>query len=237
MSSRSSQWGSALVVLVLITALFAGCAAGAASPGASAAPSGGIASAITARAVPTGAEAPVDAGAWALADRLTASAYTSDSTSALVAGLARSGIGTYADTTSATPDVALTALASPFELLDFQAHALAVGAWTGATWSGAELDGVVPVPTYGTGLAPTSALLAGYVGAVDSPGAALSRALMAGQDLLHPATLRFPAVVLVLFASDVATDGGHVPAPGASPSAAALDRSHLLAFAGSAPDG
>jgi len=237
-SSRSSQGGSATVVLVLITALLAGCAAGAASPGASADAGAAVgASAITARAVPTGAIASVDPAAWALADRLTAPAYTSDTTSALVEGLARAGIGTYADTTSATPDVALTALASPFELLDFQAHALAVGAWTGATWSGAEVDGVVPVPTAGTGLAPTSALLAGYVGAVDSPGAALSRALMAGQDLLHPATLRFPAVVLVLFASDVATDGGHVPAPGASPSAAALDRSHLLAFAGSAPDG
>jgi hypothetical protein len=229
-----------LPVLLVVALLASACGAATSSPsaaGGSAAPSGGGVSAITARAVPTGAEASVDAAAWALADRLTAPAYTSDTTSALVEGLARSGIGTYADTTSATPDVALTALASPFELLDFQAHALAVGAWTGATWSGAELDGVVPVPTDGTGLAPTSALLAGYVGAVDSPGAALSRALMAGQDLLHPATLRFPAVVLVLFTSDVATGGGNVAAPAPSPSAAALDRSRLLAFAGSGPGG
>jgi hypothetical protein len=229
-----------LPVLLVVALLASACGAATSSPsaaGGAAAPSGGVVSAIAARAVPGGAEAPVDAAAWALADRLTAPAYTSDTTAALVEGVARSGIGTYADTTSATPDVALTALASPFELLDFQAHALAVGAWTGATWSGAELDGVVPVPTDGTGLAPTSALLAGYVGAVDSPGAALSRALMAGQDLLHPATLRFPAVVLVLFASDMATAGGHVAAPSASPSAAALDRSRLLAFAGSGPGG
>jgi hypothetical protein len=224
-----------LPVLLVVALLASACGAATSSPsaaGGSAAPSGGVVSAIAARAVPGGAEAPVDAAAWALADRLTAPAYTSDTTAALVEGLARSGIGTYADTTSATPDVALTALASPFELLDFQAHALAVGAWTGATWSGAELDGVVPVPTDGTGLAPTSALLAGYVGAVDSPGAALSRALMAGQDLLHPATLRFPALVLVLFASDLATGGGQVAAPGASPSAAVVNGSRLLAFAG-----
>ena len=44
---------------------------------------------------------------------------------------------------------------------------------------------------------------------------------MAGQDLLHPADLRFPAAVLVLFVSDLATDGGRVAtrtlAPGAAP--------------------
>jgi hypothetical protein len=184
---------------------------------------------------PVGATASVDATAWALADRLTAPAYTSDTTAALVEGLARAGIGTYADTTSATPEVPVSGAASPFELLAFQAHALAVGAWAGASWSGAELDGVVPVPTAGTGLAPTSALLAGYVGAVDSPGAALSRALLAGQDLLNPASLRFPGVVLVLFASDLATGGGHVAGPGPSPSAAAFNGSRLLAFAAPGP--
>ncbi len=227
-----------LVALILVTALLASCAPGVASPSASPDAASAVAdSAITGRVVPAGASATVDAGAWALADRLTAPAYTSDTMAALLAGLARSGIGTYADTSSATPEVTLTALASPFELLDFQAHALAVGVWTGASWAGAELDSVVPVPTDGTGMAPASALLAGYVGAVDSPGAALSRALMAGQDLLHPETLRFPAVVLVLFASDLATDGGHVAAPAASPSADALNESRLLAFAGSGPRG
>ena len=44
---------------------------------------------------------------------------------------------------------------------------------------------------------------------------------MAGQDLLAPAGLRFPAVVLVLFASDLATDGGRRPAPSPGPSAGA----------------
>ena len=64
-----------------------------------------------------------------------------------------------------------------------------------------------------------SQLLAGYVASVDSPGAATSRALMAGQDLLDTPSLRIPALVLVFFVSDLATDGGTVAAP---PSADAL---------------
>jgi hypothetical protein len=113
-----------------------------------------------------------------------------------------------------------------------------VGAWAGSTFSGSELDGVVPLPDSETGMAPTSALLAGYVAAADSPGGALSRALMAGQDLLQPATLRFPAVVLVLFASDLATDGGRTAAPGSLPSSvpsgttAALAPALLMAYKG-----
>ena len=121
---------------------------------------------------------------------------------------------------------------SPFELLDFQAHALAVGAWGGAGWTGTELDGVIPIPDGLSGVAPTSVLLAAYVAAVDTPGAALSRALMAGQDLRQPAALRFPAVVFVLFVSDLATDGGRLVSPSASPSGAA-GRTELLGLAAS----
>jgi hypothetical protein len=138
-----------------------------------------------------------------------------------VAALARSGIGTFADPSSTSPDVPVSGSASPMRLLDFQVHALAVGAWTGSTFSGAELDSVLPVPADATPMPTTSDVLAGYVAAADSPGAALSRALMAGQDLLAPATLQFPAVVLVLFASDIATDGGTLVAPSPSPVARA----------------
>jgi hypothetical protein len=63
---------------------------------------------------------------------------------------------------------------------------------------------------------------------------------MAGQDLLQPSTLRFPGVVLVLFVSDLATNGGHAagPGPGASPapspipSQAEIGGSAQLAMAG-----
>ncbi|MGH2464394.1 MAG: hypothetical protein ACRDGI_02950, partial [Candidatus Limnocylindrales bacterium] len=130
-----------LATLALLTAVLAtGCAAtpSTSAPGSSA--NAGTAAAVTAHLAPTGATAPIDPAAWALADRMTASNYTSDSTSAMVEGLARAGIATLSDPKSLAPEVPLTAVGSPLELLDFQAHALAVGIWTGATWSGTELD-------------------------------------------------------------------------------------------------
>src|SRR5205085_11550634 len=118
--------------------------------------------------------------AWLVAQRLSSAAYTSDTPSALVAGLARSGIGVYSDTSSATPVQPVAGTASPFRLLDFQAHALAVGAWTGSDYTGAELDSVLPTPATADPMPTTSEVLAGYVAAANTPGASLSRALMAG---------------------------------------------------------
>ncbi len=226
-----------LLVLLLTAALFANaCGSATPSPVVSSAPSADVpAGATAAHAVPNGATAPVDDATWALVDRLTAPTYTTDTTAAMVAALGRAGIATYTDTTTTSPDAPVAGVASPFELLDFQAHALAVGVWAGATWSGAELDGVIPLPDGSKGLAPTSAVLAGYVAAVDSPGAALARALMAGQDLLSPSTLRFPGVVLVLFASDLATDGGRVAVPSTDPATGALGSVNLVALAESNP--
>jgi hypothetical protein len=227
-----------VVSLLVAGVLIAGCATGgAASPG-SAVPAGGAEQPLpgasagdtpVARTLPRGAIAAVDPGSWAIADRLAAGSYTGDTTAALVAGLAQSGIGTFADPASAVPDVAVAGTPGPLRLLDFQVHALAVGAWTGSKFSGAELDAILPVPPDPAGMPTTSDVLAAYVAAADSPGGSLSRALMAGQDLLAPPTLRFPAVVLVLFASDLATDGGAPTPSGASPSAAA-DRNGI-AFA------
>ncbi len=185
---------------------------------------------VSSRIPPNGATAPIDDDAWLIAERLAMPTYTADTTAAAVEGLARSGIGTYTDPTSTAPDQAVTGLASPLRLLDFQAHALAVGAWGGSSLTGAELDTVLPMPAGSTGVPSTSQLLAGYVAAADSPGGALSRALMAGQDLLSPTTLRFPAIVLDLFVSDLATDGGRI-APSADsggPSAAAAGEARPL---------
>ncbi|MGH2512693.1 MAG: hypothetical protein ACRDGQ_08405, partial [Candidatus Limnocylindrales bacterium] len=231
---KSTRWAVLLAVAVVVAA----CATGPATPTpASSGPASGTT--VSARRAPTGATAPIDDTAWALADRLTAPDYTADTTSAMLAMLARAGIGTYADPTGAIPEVPLTAAASPMQLLDFQAHALAVGIWTGATWSGAELDSLMPIPAGSTDGAPASVLLASYVAAVDSPGAGVARAVMAGQDLLDPSTARFPAVVLVLFVSDLATAGGHVaaPSPGPSPSAAAQVASRQIASVANPADG
>ena len=168
---------------------------------------------LDAHTPPLGSTAPVDDATWALVDRLTATTYTADTTAALVEALARSGIGTYAAPTSQDPETALTGLRSPSRLLDFQAHALAVGVWAHSTFTGAELDTVMPLPPDAVGMPTTSQLLAGYVATADSRGGALSRGLMAGQDLLTPTTARFPGVVLTLFASDIATDGGRLAVP------------------------
>ncbi len=229
---RATRAAAVLAIALLVW----GCAASPSTP-AAASPGLGTSRTVAARLAPNGATAPIDDAAWALADRLTAASYTADNTSAMVAALARAGIATYSDPSSVTPEAPLTAAASPLQLLDFQTHALAVGIWTGATWSGAELDRVVPVPAGNTTIASASVLLASYVAAVDSPGAALARAVMAGQDLLDPPTVRFPALVLVLFASDLGTAGGQVAAPSPSPSAAALDTSREIASVANPADG
>ncbi len=234
---KASRWAVVLAIGLMVGA----CGTSPATSPAAASPSPGTARSVSAHLAPTGATAPIDPAAWDLADRLTAADYTADTTSALVAALARAGVGTYADPSSLAPEVPLTAAASPLELLDFQAHALAVGVWTGASWSGAELDSLMPIPAGSTDAAPASVLLASYVAAVNSPGAALSRAVMAGQDLLNPPTVRFPALVLFLFASDLATGGGQVAAPSGSPapsaSAAALAASGELADVARPADG
>ncbi|MFI5259937.1 MAG: hypothetical protein ACHQ01_10075, partial [Candidatus Limnocylindrales bacterium] len=222
--ARNSGLVRGAAALLVGALLVAGCAQNTQSPASSGSPSVSSASpasvaspALVDHTPPTGATAPVDAATWALADRLASPTYTSDTTAAMVTGLARSGIAVYSDPSATAPEVPVIGAASPLQMLDMQAHSLAVGAWADSTYSGSELDSVVPLPDGETGMAPASALLAGYVAAADSPGGALSRALMAGQDLLQPSTLQFPAVVLVLFASDVATDGGRLTAPGSSP--------------------
>jgi hypothetical protein len=241
----STRTRATITSLLLAVTLITGCAsngkAPAGSSGAGASSGSGPASlplgALASRTIPAGAEGTVDEAAWLIAGRLAAPSYTTDTTAALVAGLARSGIGTFADPSSTSPEIPLTMPASPMRMLDFQVHALAVGAWTGSTFSGAELDSVLPVPADTTPMPTTSDVLAGYVAAADSPGAALSRALMAGQDLLSPATLRFPAVVLVLFASDIATDGGTLAAPSSSPVTLTTgERLPLAAMAMTRPD-
>jgi hypothetical protein len=189
---RYRRLWSATLALALVGVVGAGCTAGPPAP-------------ATGNRVPvTGTTGPIDALTRALADRLTAPAYTRDTTAAMIAALARSGVGTFADPESTTPEQPVTAPASAMRLLDFQAHALAVGAWAGADYTGAELDTVLPRPVGNVALPSTSELLAGYVAAAGTPGAALARELMSGQNLRVPTGLRFPGVVLVLFAADMA---------------------------------
>jgi hypothetical protein len=160
--------------------------------------------------------------AQALAERLRRPTYTADTTAAAVEALARSGIGTYLEPLAASPELPVTGAVSPLRLLDFQVHALAVDAWAGSGLSGSELDALLPIPAeIHDQTAPAAAFLAAYVAAVDSHGAALARALMADQDLTQPQALHFPLIVLHLFVSDLATDGGQRTGaiPGSGPAA------------------
>ena len=182
---------------------------------------------IGAHVVPNGATAAVDAESWSLADRISAPTYSTDTTLAFEQALARAGIAVVADTSTdpatAAPEVALSGTQSPLELLDFQAHNLAVGAWAGAGWTGAELDQLVPLPAGSDGVPSLADLLAGYVASADTPGGAFSRALMAGQNLMDPLTARYPTVVMALFVSDLAVNGSSAGSPSPSSSPAAVN--------------
>lgn len=218
-SSRGIPSRRALRTALLGILLVAACGGGPLASGTTPAPgesgAAGLPSAIPG-ATPQGSPAP-DAAADALAARLRQPKYTTDSTAAAEEALARSGVATYASPSDQVPVVPLTGSSSGLRLLEFQTHGLAVDAWGGKGISGSELDQQLPIPaSLHDASAPASAFVAGYVAAVSSPGAALSRSLMAGQDLTRPADLRVPPLVLVLFTADLATDAGRLTSAVAS---------------------
>lgn len=208
MSRRPSRPSCSAILLGLL--FVAACGGGPLATGPAVIPT------VIPGATPQTSPAP-DPAADALAARLRQPAYTADTTAAAEEALARSGVTTFASPSDAAPIVALGGSSSGLRLLDFQAHALAVDAWGGSGIQGSQLDQLLPIPaSLRAASAPTSAFVAGYVAAVNSPGAALARALMAGQDLSRPADLHVPLLVLVLFTADLATDGGRLTANAAS---------------------
>jgi hypothetical protein len=236
MSVQPMRHRRTLALALAAVLLAAACTSGTTSPATNPSPSAPV-SAIAAHEVPLGATAPVDDATWALAARIAAPAYTGDSTDAFKAALARAGIAVVADTSTdpatASPEVPLTGPASPVELLDFQAHALAVGVWSGTTFGGADLDSIAPVPS-DSGSPSLSELLAGYAATADTPRRHHPR-LPAGQHLIHPEAVRFAAAALFFFASDVATDGGRLASPSTSPSSSSSPAARLLPLAGQGP--
>ena len=194
-----------------------------ASPGVT--PAAGDDPAVAPFVPPIGATAPTDDAAIASLARSRTPDFTPDTTAAMVEALARSGIGTYQAPSSTEPEVPVTGPVSPVRLLAEEVHALAVGAWAGTGQTGKDLDYVIPTPRSLRGRVPaTSGVLAAYVAAADTPGAAFARALVGPQDLRHPKGVVFPAVVLFLFASDLAA-GDTRPSPAGSP---ALPSGQLL---------
>ena len=89
-----------------------------------------------------------------------------------------------------------------FTLTESQAQFMADEAASGSGLLGATLDAAGGGATSGL---PVSAVLAGYVRGVDTPGAEYSRTLLNGYDLTQPEFVVFPTVVLALFAADAAS--------------------------------
>ncbi len=119
--------------------------------------------------------------------------------------LAESGIATFETPESAAPMREVAQPESAVRLLLDQVRAMALEAHTGGGIEGAELDALFDVPA---DLAPPSFVLAGYVAAVDTPGARLARSLMGteawtAEDWRRAPSVVFPKIVLVLFTSDV----------------------------------
>lgn len=122
--------------------------------------------------------------------------------------LAAAGIGTYAGYTASTPSAPVTD-PGPVHLQKAQVEFLARQVRAGSGTVGAQLDTLVgPL----TGAPPFSYVVAGYVKAAKTPGAALARSIMGDQAWSKAPQLVFPDVVLALFTDDVARDGEKAPA-------------------------
>ena len=87
-------------------------------------------------------------------------------------------------------------------LTEEQAQFMDAEAASGSGLVGADLDAAGGGATSGL---PVSAVLAGYVRGVDTPGAEYSRTLLGAQDLTQPERVVFPTIVLALFAADAAS--------------------------------
>jgi hypothetical protein len=116
-------------------------------------------------------------------------------------------------------------------------RSMAEEASSGAGFLGADLDALGGGAPDGV---PMSAVLAAYARGVDTEGAAFSKGLLDGQDLVHPDRVVFPSVVLALFAADASrafgvstdasssTQAGAPAAPG-QPVALGPDQLRLIA--------
>ncbi len=135
-----------------------------------------------------------------MADQITADPFGEDTIAAAIDALAGSGVATFADPLASQPIVAVTEPASPLQLLRDQVRAMALEANDLTGIEGDQLDELVDSDP---DLATASYILAGYVAAGDTAGAALSRELMGDQDWAQAPTLLFPQLVLVLFTADV----------------------------------
>jgi hypothetical protein len=141
-----------------------------------------------------------DAGATAVDSN---GSDTSGAQPVTTADLAAAGLAVFADPNASSPIVAVTTTLAPtpLRLLKDQADAMLQEAAAGQGTRGSDLDQLLVTAD---GLPPASYLLAGYVSAAGTPGAALARRVMGAQDWVHAPSVTFPSLVLTLFAADAA---------------------------------
>jgi hypothetical protein len=135
-----------------------------------------------------------------LVEAVRAEPFAQANIDAVIEILARSGIGTYQTADAPEPIRPVEGVPSPVTLLVEQVRAMALEAWSGSGLLGRDLDPLVPAEPE---LATPSLIVAGYVAAVDTEGAAVARQLMGEQDWAAAADLVFPQLVLTLFTSDI----------------------------------
>ena len=111
-------------------------------------------------------------------------------------------------------------------------RSMAEEAASGAGSRGTELDALGGGGPDGV---PMSAVLAAYARGVDTDGAAFSKQLLDGQDLLHPDRVVFPSVVLALFAADASRAFGGVADASSSAGASSTETSAGAPGAPAAP--
>lgn len=153
----------------------------------------------------------------ALVERLRAPVYGPDVEDATIEILARSGIPTYDAPDAPEPIEPISGPESPMALLRDQVRAIALEAWAGSGYSGADLDALVPATP---DLASGAEVVAGYVAGVDTEGARIARLLVPEPGWTDPTRLVVPQLVLVLLVSDVARDQAATAAAAARPASA-----------------
>jgi hypothetical protein len=135
----------------------------------------------------------------------------------LVTRLAAAGIGVYDGYDATAPITAISGDASPVRVQHDQLARFTAELASGGGVTGAELDDLVAMPDDAP---PFSYLVAGWVTGYDSPEASQALTLLGGADAhdwIHPATIMFPNLVLLLFVSDIARESAAEAATSLAP--------------------
>lgn len=147
---------------------------------------------------------PVSENAQAMAERIFSAEMTNDAANALLEALATCGIATYGSLADTSPLIPVAEPLSPVRFLYSQLQSMAAEIRAGGGSRGAEIDALFELSP---DQPPPSWILAGYLGAVETPAADIARAtLFSSVNLREPGSVTFPALIGALLAHDLATE-------------------------------